>query len=61
MSLLYISTRFSLLYELEESEVVAWRNSIKKVFLKTPQNSQENICAGVSFAIKLKARGLELH
>ena len=30
----------------------------KTVFLNIPQNSQENICAGVSFAIKLQAEGL---
>ena len=35
-------------YLLEESEVVARNSSMKKVFLKIPQNSQENICAGVS-------------
>ena len=29
--------------------------SIKKVFLKTLQNSQENTCARVSFLIKLQA------
>ena len=31
------------------------------VNLKIPQNSQENICAEVSFAIKLPAGGLKLH
>ena len=50
-----IWTRFYLLYVLEESEVVAWKSFIKKVFLKVPRNLQENICAGVSFAIKLQA------
>ena len=54
-------TRFYLLYVLEESEVVARKSSLKKVFLKNSQNSQENICAEVSFAIKLKAGGLQLH
>ena len=49
---------FIYFYVLEESEVVAWKSSIKKVFLNIPQNSQENICAGVSFAIKLQAEGL---
>ena len=38
-------------YLVEESEVVARNSSMKKMFLKIPQNSQENICAGVSFAI----------
>ena len=31
----------------------------KKVFLKILQNLQENICARVSFLIRLQARGLE--
>ena len=35
-------------FELEESEVVARKSSVKKVFLKIPQNSQENICPRVS-------------
>ena len=56
-----IWTRFHQLYVLEQSEVVALKSSIKKVFLKIPQNSQENICAEVSFAIKLQAGGLQLH
>ena len=30
----------------------------KKVLLNIPQNSQENICAGVSFTVKLQAEGL---
>ena len=50
-----------LLYVLDESEVVARKSSIKMVFLKIPQNSQENICVVVSFAIKLQAGGLQLH
>ena len=37
------------------------RCSIKKVFLKFSQNSQENTCAGVSFLIKLQALGLQLY
>ena len=47
---LYYNTgrRFYLLYVLEESEVVPCKGSIKNVFLKIPQNSQENICAKVS-------------
>ena len=53
-----IWTRFYLVYLLEESEVVTPKGSIKKVLLKISQNSQENICAGVSFAIKLQAEGL---
>ena len=37
---------------------VAQRCSVKNVFLKIWQNSQENICVGVSFLIKLQAEGL---
>ena len=33
----------------------------KKVFLKIPQNSQENTCARVSFLMKLQASGLQLY
>ena len=33
----------------------------KKMFLKISQSSQENICAGVTFAIKLQAGRLQLH
>ena len=46
---------FNYFYVLEESEVVAWKSFIKKVFLNIPQNLQENICAGVSFTKKLQA------
>ena len=35
-------------------EVVVRRCSVKKVFLKISQNSQENTCARVSFLIKLQ-------
>ena len=34
-------------------EVVAQTCSVKKVYLEISQNSQENICARVSFLIKL--------
>ena len=33
----------------ESSEEVSWRCSVKKVFLKISQYSQENTCVGVSF------------
>ena len=36
-------------------EVVAQRCSVKKVFLKISQVLGENICAGVSFLLKLQA------
>ena len=37
------------------TEAVAQRCSVKKVFLENSQNSQENTCARVSFLIKLQA------
>ena len=37
------------------SEAVVQRSSVKKMFLKVSQNSQENTCARVSFLIKLQA------
>ena len=36
-------------------EAIVQRCSVKKVFLKIPQNSQENTCVRVSFLIKLHA------
>ena len=36
-------------------------SSVKKVFLKTSLNWQENTCARVSFLIKLQASGQQLH
>ena len=39
------------------SERVVQRCSVKKLFLETSQNSQENTCARVSFLIKLQASG----
>ena len=41
-----------LLTLLEKSEVVARKSSIKKVFLKIPQNLQENVGSRVSFCNK---------
>ena len=41
-----------------KSEAAAQRNSIKKVFLKNSQNSQETTCARVSFLIKIKKETL---
>ena len=48
-------------FELEELEVVARKSSVKKVFLKIPQNLQENICPRVSLQLKLQAEGLQLY
>ena len=36
-------------------EAVTQRGSVKKVFFKISQNSQENTCVGVPFLIKLQA------
>ena len=38
------------------SEAVSQRRSVKKVFLKISQNSQENTFAGASFLIKLQVQ-----
>ena len=42
------------------AEAVVQRCSVKKVFLKISQNSQENTCARVSFLIKFQAWDLQL-
>ena len=41
-------------------EVVVQTCSVKKMFLETSQNSQENTCARASFLIKLQASGLQI-
>ena len=41
------------------TEAVAQRCSVKTVFLKISQNSQENTCAGVFLLIKLQVSGSE--
>ena len=43
---------------IQKLEAVARRCSVKKVFLITSQNSQENTCARISSLIKLQASGL---
>ena len=45
----------------EQPEEVVRRCSVKKAFLKIWQNSQENICARVSFLIKLQILTAILH
>ena len=40
-------------------EAIVRKYSVKNVFLKISQNSQENTCAGVSFLIKLQASCLQ--
>ena len=39
-------------------EAITQKGSVKKVFLEILQNSQENICVGVSFLKKLQAVAL---
>ena len=43
------------------SEAAVQRCSVRKVFLEISQNSEQNICARVSFLIKLQTSGLQLH
>ena len=43
------------------SETVVRRRSVKMLFLKIPQNSQEKTCAGASFLTKLQTLGLQLY
>ena len=43
------------------AEEVFLRSSVKKLFLKISQNSQENTCAEVSFLINLQANSLKLY
>ena len=44
----------------DHTEAVAWRCSLKKVFLEISQNLQENVCARISFLIKLHASDLQI-
>ena len=44
-----------------DTEAVARRCSVKKVFLEISQNSQENTSANVSLLIKLQALDLQLY
>ena len=46
---------------MKSHDTVAGRFSVKRVFLKIPQNPQENTCMGVSFLIKLQTSGLQLY
>ena len=38
-----------------------WSCSLKKVFLKILQNSQEKTCVVVAFSLKLQAWGLQIY
>ena len=49
------------MYLNSQKQSVTRKSSLKKVSIKISQHSQENICAGVSFAIKLQAGGLKFH
>ena len=52
----------SLIYlNAEVTEQVAQRCSVKRVFLETSQNLQENASVRVSFLIKLQVSGMQLH
>ena len=44
----------------DHTEAVAWRFSLKKVFLEISQSLQENVFARVSFLIKLHASDLQI-
>ena len=46
---------------MQETEVVARIGSAKKVFLEISQNSEDNICARVSFLTKLEAWGMQIY
>ena len=52
---IYSNTKYSCHFILSP-EAVVQRCSVKKVFLKISQNSQENTCAKVSLLIKLQAQ-----
>ena len=51
----YILSNTWATFEAKFTEAVVRRFSVKKVFLKISQNSQEDTCARVSFLIKLQA------
>ena len=50
----------NLIIMLSPSESVVQKCSVKKVFLEISQNSQDNICARVSFLIKLEGTSVFL-
>ena len=52
------SSLFLRIYFFQFTEAAAQRCSVKKVFLKILQNSQENTCPSVSYLIKLLAEAL---
>ena len=44
----------------DDTQAVVQMCSVKKLFLKTSQNSQEKICARISFLIRLQATGSQV-
>ena len=61
LSVLYTSYFHYQFFSQKYPESVIQKWSVKKAFLKTSQNSQENTCVDVSFLIKLQASGLQLY
>ena len=57
---LEVSRNFLELSSLHFLEVDSWRCSVKKVYLQTSQNLQENSCARVFFFNK-SVRGLQIY
>ena len=53
INILHLSAK--IIYILHFSEAVAQRCSVKNVYFKISQNSQENTCVGVSFLIQVEA------
>ena len=53
--LLLEKVRSSVTSDSKKAETVVQRCSVKKVFVKISQNSQENTCARVSYLMKLQA------
>ena len=43
------------------TKAITWKSSLRKVFLKILENSEENIFAGVSFSKGCRSSGLQLY
>ena len=43
------------------TKAITWKGSLRKVFLKILENSEENIFAGVSFSKGYRPSGLQLY
>ena len=59
LTYLLMKRQFSILFS--SREVVVWRCSVEKVFLKFLEHSQENTSARVSFLITLQTLGRQLY